>query len=74
MAVKGGDIFQENRWFGFLAENLCINVLDFITGPWTSKAIDKLVLFKSGDMARLYKTVKTQYQAGTLTKKSLFCL
>ena len=74
VTVKGRNIFQENRWFGFLAENLCINVLDFITGPWTSKLfkLGKTIVFKSREIARLYKTVKQLYKRGELTKKSIF--
>lgn len=72
VTVKGANIFQENKWFGFIAENLCVSALDFLAGPWTSKAVGKAILFKSGDMARLYKTVGKQFQQGMLTKKSLF--
>ena len=72
VTVKGANIFQENSWFGFIADNLCINVLDVIAGPWTGKTIGKALLFRSGDMAKLYRAVKTQYKAGSLTKKSLF--
>ena len=72
VTVKGANIFQENRWFGFLAENLCVSALDFVTGPWTSKAIGKAILFKSGDMAKLYKTVGKHYVKGDLTKGRLF--
>ncbi|XP_038073711.1 uncharacterized protein LOC119741862 [Patiria miniata] len=72
VVVEGRNIFQENSWFGFLAENLCVSALDFVFGPWTSKAVGKAALLKSGDMAKLYKTVKLEHKAGTLTKKSLY--
>ena len=72
VTVKGANIFQENSWFGFIADNLCINVLDLISGPWTGKTIGKALRFGSSEMAKLYRTVKTQYKAGSLTKKSLF--
>ena len=74
VTVKGANIFQENKWLGFLAENLCINVLDFIAGPWTGKAfaVGKAVVFKSGDIARLYKAIEVPFKAGTLTKQTVF--
>lgn len=74
VTVKGRNIFQEIRWFGFLAENLCIDAMDFITGPWTSKLfkLGRTVVFKAGDIAKLYNTVKLQYKNGLLTKKSIF--
>ena len=74
VTVKGRNIFQENKWFGFLVENLCIGAMDFITGPWTSKLfkLGRTIVFKSGDIARLYNTVKLQYKSGLLTKKCIF--
>ena len=72
VTVKGANIFQENKWFGFLADNLCVSALDFAFGPWTRQAFGKALLFKSGDMAKLYKTLRLQYQAGTITKGSIF--
>ena len=35
VTVQGQNIFKENVWFGFIADNLCINVLDIALGPWT---------------------------------------
>ncbi len=35
VTVKGQNIFEDHVWFGFLADNLCINVLDIALGPWT---------------------------------------
>ena len=72
VTVKGANIFQENRWFGFLAENLCVSALDFVFGPWTSKVFAKAIIFKSGDMAKLYNTVRKQYESKTITKASVF--
>ena len=74
VTVKGRNFFQENRWFGFLAENICIGTMDFITGPWASKLFKfgKTLLFKASDIAKLYKTVKLQYKSGLITKKSIF--
>ncbi|XP_038073927.1 uncharacterized protein LOC119742005 [Patiria miniata] len=71
VVVEGRNIFQENSWFGFLAENLCVSALDFVFGPWTGKAVGKAVLFNAGDMAKLYNAVKLEHKVGTLTKKSL---
>ena len=74
VTVKGRNIFQENRWFGFLAENLCIDAMSFLTGPLTSKLFKfgKTIIFKAGDIAKLYRTVKLQYKSGLITKKSIF--
>ena len=71
VTVKGANIFQEHKWFGFLADNLCVSAIDFVFGPWTGKAFAKALL-KSGDMAKLYNKLKLQYQSGTISKGSIF--
>ena len=74
VTVKGQNIFQEQRWFGFLAENLCISAMDFLTGPFTSKLFKfgSKLIFNARDIAKLYNVVKIQYKSGQLTKKSIF--
>ena len=74
VTVKGANIFQEIKWLGFIANHLCINVLDFIAGPWTGKAlaVGKAIVFKSGDIAKLYKAISVPFKAGTLTKETVF--
>jgi len=70
--VKGGSVWTENRLLGFAAGFLCVNAVDFVLGPWTSK------LFKAGKLAlnakkvaKTYKGVHKAYEAGKLTKKSI---
>ena len=74
VTVKGANIFQEVKLLGFLAENLCINVLDFIAGPWTGKAlaVGKAIAFKSNDIAKLYKAISKPFKAGKLTKQTVY--
>ena len=34
MKVKGGDIFTETPFFGFISKHLCISAIDFVMGPF----------------------------------------
>lgn len=81
--VKGANLFQKQSILGFFAENLCINAVDFISGPWTGigrklitttagSKFKKLALMKSGDIARLYKTIGKAYSEKKLTKQVFF--
>ena len=80
VTVKGQNIFQEHKWFGFIAGNLCINVLDFVTGPWTGpgftllRKVSRKTIgrFRSGQITQLYKTIKRPYAIGSrFNKKQL---
>ena len=84
VTVEGKNIFQEHTWFGFLAENLCISALDFVTGPWGTRALlstagksvgkkgPTAFLLNDKDIAKIYNKVKDQHKSGALTKSSIF--
>ncbi|XP_057312630.1 uncharacterized protein LOC130654117 [Hydractinia symbiolongicarpus] len=74
VVVHGANIFQENKWFGFIAKNLCISALDFVSGPAAriGRKVARKTILKSSKMARLYSTVKSQYKGRTITKKKLY--